>query len=128
MYFLNMMWIEMDPLKPRLPQPPSPGLSSAKKEMNPKPNQVSDFFFKFCRPFCGYIWYNKFQVGTIVLYGIPIVSLVIENQERLCLAQISNTLLKQFSYNEIHNRRVALGKLFSLHLNLFKNIFNSKLT
>ncbi|XP_044257215.1 SKI family transcriptional corepressor 1 homolog-B [Tribolium madens] len=73
----------MDPLKPRLP---SPGLST-KKEMNPKPNHV----------------------GTIVLYGIPIVSLVIENQERLCLAQISNTLLKQFSYNEIHNRRVALG-------------------
>ncbi|XP_022915430.1 SKI family transcriptional corepressor 1 homolog-B isoform X2 [Onthophagus taurus] len=49
------------------------------------------------------------QVGTVVLYGVPIVSLVIENQERLCLAQISNTLLKQFSYNEIHNRRVALG-------------------
>lgn len=52
----------------------------------------------------------SFQVGTVVLYGIPIVSLVIEAQERLCLAQISNTLLKQFSYNEIHNRRVALGK------------------
>ncbi|KAK2588469.1 hypothetical protein KPH14_004452 [Odynerus spinipes] len=34
---------------------------------------------------------------------------VAEGQERLCLAQISNTLLKQFSYNEIHNRRVALG-------------------
>lgn len=44
-----------------------------------------------------------------MLYGIPIVSLFIECQERLCLAQISNTLLKQFSYNEIHNRRVALG-------------------
>lgn len=44
-----------------------------------------------------------------MLYGIPIVSLFIESQERLCLAQISNTLLKQFSYNEIHNRRVALG-------------------
>lgn len=44
-----------------------------------------------------------------MLYGIPIVSLYIESQERLCLAQISNTLLKQFSYNEIHNRRVALG-------------------
>ncbi|GFR98608.1 SKI family transcriptional corepressor 1 [Elysia marginata] len=29
--------------------------------------------------------------------------------ERLCLAQISNTLLKEYSYNEIHNRRVALG-------------------
>nr|CAD7203388.1 unnamed protein product [Timema douglasi] len=49
------------------------------------------------------------QVGTVLLYGVPIVSLVIENQERLCLAQISNTLLKEFSYNEIHNRRVALG-------------------
>lgn len=44
-----------------------------------------------------------------MLYGIPIVSLHIEAQERLCLAQISNTLLKTFSYNEIHNRRVALG-------------------
>lgn len=49
------------------------------------------------------------QVGTVLLYGVPIVSLFIESQERLCLAQISNTLLKQFSYNEIHNRRVALG-------------------
>ncbi|XP_008060076.1 SKI family transcriptional corepressor 1 [Carlito syrichta] len=43
------------------------------------------------------------------LYGVPIVSLVIDGQERLCLAQISNTLLKNYSYNEIHNRRVALG-------------------
>ncbi|XP_055922145.1 uncharacterized protein LOC129953218 [Eupeodes corollae] len=50
-----------------------------------------------------------FKVSTVLLYGIPIVSLYIESQERLCLAQISNTLLKQFSYNEIHNRRVALG-------------------
>lgn len=49
------------------------------------------------------------QVSTVMLYGIPIVCLFIEHQERLCLAQISNTLLKQFSYNEIHNRRVALG-------------------
>ncbi|CAB0010771.1 unnamed protein product, partial [Nesidiocoris tenuis] len=49
------------------------------------------------------------QVGSVILYGVPIVSLVMENQERLCLAQISNTLLKSFSYNEIHNRRVALG-------------------
>jgi hypothetical protein len=49
------------------------------------------------------------QVSTVLLYGVPIVSLVIEGNERLCLAQISNTLLKQFSYNEIHNRRVALG-------------------
>lgn len=48
-------------------------------------------------------------MGTVLLYGVPIVSLYIEAQERLCLAQISNTLLKQFSYNEIHNRRVALG-------------------
>ncbi|XP_017126212.1 uncharacterized protein LOC108145336 [Drosophila elegans] len=49
------------------------------------------------------------HVGSVSLYGVPIVSLYIEGQERLCLAQISNTLLKQFSYNEIHNRRVALG-------------------
>lgn len=49
------------------------------------------------------------QVGEVVLYGIPIVSLVIDGSERLCLAQISNTLLKNYSYNEIHNRRVALG-------------------
>ncbi|XP_050429185.1 SKI family transcriptional corepressor 2 [Adelges cooleyi] len=49
------------------------------------------------------------KVGTVVLYGVPIVSLQMDNQERLCLAQISNTLLHRFSYNEIHNRRVALG-------------------
>ena len=40
---------------------------------------------------------------------MAIVSLMIDGKERLCLAQISNTLLKNFSYNEIHNRRVALG-------------------
>lgn len=58
-----------------------------------------------------------------MLYGVPIVSLVIESQERLCLAQISNTLLKQFSYNEIHNRRVALGNYMFLWelLTNFKN-------
>ena len=49
------------------------------------------------------------QVGNVLLHGEYIVSLVIDNKERLCLAQISNTLLKDFSYNEIHNRRVALG-------------------
>lgn len=49
------------------------------------------------------------QVGTVRLRGVPIVSLMIDGKERLCLAQISNTLLKNFSYNEIHNRRVALG-------------------
>ncbi|XP_064878185.1 SKI family transcriptional corepressor 1 homolog-B [Oncorhynchus nerka] len=49
------------------------------------------------------------QVSETALYGIPIVCLVLDRQERLCLAQISNTLLKNYSYNEIHNRRVALG-------------------
>ena len=34
---------------------------------------------------------------------------MMDGKERLCLAQISNTLLKDYSYNEIHNRRVALG-------------------
>ncbi|KAK4872132.1 hypothetical protein RN001_016256 [Aquatica leii] len=73
-------------LENRLSDSSSPGLVPS-KTISAKPNQVS----------------------TVVLYGIPIVSLVIETQERLCLAQISNTLLKQYSYNEIHNRRVALG-------------------
>ncbi|KAF7669514.1 hypothetical protein LDENG_00179760 [Lucifuga dentata] len=49
------------------------------------------------------------QVSEASLYGVPIVCLVIDGKERLCLAQISNTLLKNYSYNEIHNRRVALG-------------------
>ncbi|KAL1007660.1 hypothetical protein UPYG_G00089800 [Umbra pygmaea] len=49
------------------------------------------------------------QVSETALYGVHIVSLVIDGLERLCLAQISNTLLKNYSYNEIHNRRVALG-------------------
>ncbi|KAJ6641983.1 SKI family transcriptional corepressor 2 [Pseudolycoriella hygida] len=72
----------------KIPQPDCTTSSSMSPTLNnPKPNQVS----------------------TVLLYGIPIVSLFIEAQERLCLAQISNTLLKQFSYNEIHNRRVALG-------------------
>lgn len=44
------------------------------------------------------------EVRNVMLYGIPIVSLLMDGQERLCLAQISNTLLKNFSYNEIHNR------------------------
>ena len=52
---------------------------------------------------------DNLQVGTVILHGARIVSLVIDAKERLCLAQISNTLLKEFSYNEIHNRRVALG-------------------
>ena len=49
-------------------------------------------------------------VGHVTIHGQPIVSLVIDAKERLCLAQISTTLLKGFSYNEIHNRRVALGE------------------
>lgn len=36
-------------------------------------------------------------------------SLIIDGKERVCLAQISNTLLRSYTYNEIHNRRVALG-------------------
>ena len=48
-------------------------------------------------------------MGTVIIHGVRIVSLMMEAKERLCLAQISNTLLKDYSYNEIHNRRVALG-------------------
>ena len=49
------------------------------------------------------------HVSSANLYGVNIVCLWIDGKERLCLAQISNTLLKDYSYNEIHNRRVALG-------------------
>ena len=49
------------------------------------------------------------KVGTVIIHGVRIVSLMMDAKERLCLAQISNTLLKDYSYNEIHNRRVALG-------------------
>ena len=48
--------------------------------------------------------YRNNEVRSVMLYGIPIIALVMDSQERLCLAQISNTLLKSFSYNEIHNR------------------------
>ncbi|XP_054858966.1 SKI family transcriptional corepressor 1 [Eublepharis macularius] len=61
------------------------------------------------QPYSGSSPLKPNQVGETSLYGVPIVSLVIDGQERLCLAQISNTLLKNYSYNEIHNRRVALG-------------------
>ena len=49
------------------------------------------------------------NVSRVTLAGVSIVALTIDGKERLCLAQISNTLLKEYSYNEIHNRRVALG-------------------
>ncbi|KAG5839557.1 SKI family transcriptional corepressor 1 homolog-B isoform X1 [Anguilla rostrata] len=61
------------------------------------------------QPYSGTSSLKPNQVSETALYGVPIVSLVIDGQERLCLAQISNTLLKHYSYNEIHNRRVALG-------------------
>ncbi|KAA3680795.1 uncharacterized protein DEA37_0013659, partial [Paragonimus westermani] len=41
--------------------------------------------------------------------GQNLVCLDMDGKQRLCLAQISSTLLKDYSYNEIHNRRVALG-------------------
>lgn len=49
------------------------------------------------------------EVKTVMLYGVPIIALVMDGRERLCLAQISNTLLKNFSYNEIHNRSVLVN-------------------
>ena len=45
----------------------------------------------------------------MLLHGEPVVALRVGSVNRLCLAQISSTLLRSFSYNEIHNRRVALG-------------------
>jgi hypothetical protein len=86
----------------------SPSPDGAQTLLNPKPNQVGKNINNKVKEKLRNDFYAK-QVSNVVLYGIPIVSLYIESQERLCLAQISNTLLKQFSYNEIHNRRVALG-------------------
>lgn len=46
------------------------------------------------------------QVGRIELNGVELVTLVIGGKERVCLAQLSNKLLRDHSYNEIHNRSV----------------------
>ena len=49
------------------------------------------------------------RTGVTVLCGQTLACLHVDNTEHLSLAQISNTLLRRFSYNDIHNRRVALG-------------------
>ncbi|KAK4476137.1 hypothetical protein MN116_001355 [Schistosoma mekongi] len=53
--------------------------------------------------------YHTKNLYTIKLRDQQLVCLNMDGVKRLCLAQISSTLLKQYSYNEIHNRRVALG-------------------
>jgi hypothetical protein len=60
-----------------------------------------------CLPKMSNIYQNNLSYTTI--RGLSMVSLLIDGKERVCLAQISNSLLKKFTYNEIHNRRVALG-------------------
>lgn len=99
-------------IQSRSPSPAESIITTSGNNVNsPKPNQVREYQRKLMispNKVKNHFGSSK-QVGTVILYGIPIVSLYIESQERLCLAQISNTLLKQFSYNEIHNRRVALG-------------------
>ena len=98
---------------------PSPGtipypypLFKSDDEQNQKlkPNQVGSYILYFSDQ-TDFVFKQNFksQVGSVYLYGARIVSLAMDGKERLCLAQISNTLLKEFSYNEIHNRRVALG-------------------
>ena len=49
------------------------------------------------------------QPSSILIRGHLMISLTIDGKERICLSQLSNSLLTNFSYNEIHNRRVALG-------------------
>lgn len=49
------------------------------------------------------------SLSTFHLFGEPLVCLTLNGEERLCLAQISTRLLRDYTYNEIHNRRVALG-------------------
>lgn len=81
-----------------------PGQLSTGRDACSSPNSKQEL-----QPYSGSSSLKPNQVSEAALYGVPIVSLVIDGQERLCLAQISNTLLKNYSYNEIHNRRVALG-------------------
>nr|CDS26304.2 Nuclear pore complex protein Nup153 [Hymenolepis microstoma] len=52
---------------------------------------------------------SETSLSTFHLFGEPLACLVLNGEERLCLAQISTRLLRDFTYNEIHNRRVALG-------------------
>lgn len=98
-------------IQSRSPSPAESIIASNNNVTQPKPNQVRETDRKLLiSPIkVKHHFGSSKQVSTVSLYGISIVSLYIESQERLCLAQISNTLLKQFSYNEIHNRRVALG-------------------
>lgn len=63
--------------------------------------------------------HDNSYVSTCTIRGVPIVSLITDGKERLCLAQISNDLLKDFSYNEIHNRRVGMNKKDFFIINLF---------
>jgi hypothetical protein len=63
--------------------------------------------------------HDNSYVSTCTIRGVPIVSLITDGKERLCLAQISNDLLKDFSYNEIHNRRVGMNKKKIFIFNLF---------
>lgn len=101
----NFHALYFDPTKAGVMQPglfPHPCLPDADPKANKKGSSGKDGLAMM-----GLTRQN--QVGNVMLYGTPIVSLFIDGQERLCLAQISNTLLKDYSYNEIHNRRVALG-------------------
>ena len=75
--------------------------------------------------------HDNSYVSTCTIRKVPIVSLITDGKERLCLAQISNDLLKDFSYNEIHNRRVGMNKdsircffLYSNILSLFSIRYN----
>ncbi|GAU92287.1 hypothetical protein RvY_04387 [Ramazzottius varieornatus] len=72
------------------------------------PDSSSDTFSSF-RPAAPETSPASNTIHTVNLFDVPIVALTMDRRLRLCLAQISSTLLKAFSYNEIHNRRVALG-------------------
>lgn len=47
---------------------------------------------------------ERYEVGNVTLNEVKLISLIVNGEERVCLAQLSNTLLKDYSYNEIHNR------------------------
>ncbi|CAH8585437.1 unnamed protein product [Schistosoma turkestanicum] len=85
--------------------------SSTPSTVNAKTDHISEEFLNYSsneQPM-GHQYHHSNNLFTIKLRDQSLVCLNIDGVKRLCLAQISSTLLKQYSYNEIHNRRVALG-------------------
>jgi hypothetical protein len=52
---------------------------------------------------------TSYVVTQIQIRNAKLVAIVENEQELVCLAQLSCVLLKDYNYNQINNRRMALG-------------------